>query len=533
VNRALRYGVIAVGVVATLALIVVFFPWNLLRGPVAAYASQYLERPVSITAFDVEPGWTTRVLVDGISIDNTPWSKQQPMARATRMAFSFSLGGLLQGKPQRVELIEPNVLFERNAKGEANWHFGEGPTEIPEFGVLDVERGAVRYLDPILRADVRLTLQTIPSTSDAPSELRIDGKGTLRGESVQVDGRGRGLAALRNVDDPYQLAINARAGRTVVKFDGSIVPADPENVRGTLHIQGPDLSQLYPIIPSPLPWTPPYNLSGELAHPKHQWIFRRIKGTVGDSDLAGDFQLDLSQSRSKTIADLTSSRFHYKDLGGFIGLPPGNPKTAEQQSEAQRRNVSNRVLPDKPLDLAKLRDHDADVKFRGTAVRFGAVPIDNLVSRLRLANGVLSLEPLDFGIADGHVVANVKLDVNRATADAQGQIEVRRVELKQLFPKLASPEGTAGRFGGRANFKTQGNSVASMFAALDADAALIMRGGAASTLQLVLTNLDLARAAELLLRGDETAEIRCAVAALHARRGVVEPDLWSSIRRRS
>ena len=52
-----------------------------------------------------------------------------------------------------------------------------------------------------------------------------------------------------------------------------------------------------------------------------------------------------------------------------------------------------------------------------------------------------------------------------------------------------------------------------------------MRGGEASTLRLVLTNLDLARAAALLLRGDETAEIRCAVAALHAKEDVMTPDL--------
>jgi uncharacterized protein involved in outer membrane biogenesis len=52
-----------------------------------------------------------------------------------------------------------------------------------------------------------------------------------------------------------------------------------------------------------------------------------------------------------------------------------------------------------------------------------------------------------------------------------------------------------------------------------------MRGGEASTLALVLTNLDLARAAALLLKGDESAEISCAVAALHANAGVVQPDL--------
>jgi uncharacterized protein involved in outer membrane biogenesis len=52
-----------------------------------------------------------------------------------------------------------------------------------------------------------------------------------------------------------------------------------------------------------------------------------------------------------------------------------------------------------------------------------------------------------------------------------------------------------------------------------------MRGGEMSTLSLLLTNLDLARVAALLMRGgDEKAELHCAVAAMHAEHGVLVPD---------
>jgi uncharacterized protein involved in outer membrane biogenesis len=119
----------------------------------------------------------------------------------------------------------------------------------------------------------------------------------------------------------------------------------------------------------------------------------------------------------------------------------------------------------------------------------------------------------------------LSLDANREIARTQGDIEVRNVELKQIFPKLASPQGTAGRFGGRASFKTQGNTVAAMFASANGDGAMIMRGGEASTLTLVMTNLDLARAAALLLQGDKTSEIRCAVASFGVANGQMAPDL--------
>src|SRR6185503_4606726 len=66
-NRALRYGVAIGGVIVALVLVVVFFPWNLLRGPLATYASVRFDRPVAINGdLDVELGWTTRVQVDGV-----------------------------------------------------------------------------------------------------------------------------------------------------------------------------------------------------------------------------------------------------------------------------------------------------------------------------------------------------------------------------------------------------------------------------------------------------------------------------------
>jgi uncharacterized protein involved in outer membrane biogenesis len=523
-----RYALIAAIVVAALGLGLAFFPWHVLRGPLASYASHRLQREVTLGHLDVGLGRITRIQLDDLSIGNVEGSTEPRMAHASRMVLFYSLTGLLRGEPDYLQLSEPDVLLEKSAAGDANWEFDvAGPALWPELTAIDVDRGIVRYRDPALRADVRVSLQTRAAEGE-PSSLHFRGRGKLRGEPFELDGRSQGLVALRRQGDPYLLAMQARSGRTAVRFDGTIVPGDPENVRGTLHLRGPDLSLLYPIVPSPLPWTPAYSLSGELAHAKGAWIFRRFKGIVGDSDLSGDVEIDVSTPRARTTADLKSARFNYQDLGGLVGLPPGDPlsrQTAEQQQEARRRAVSPRILPDKPFEMAKLRAHDADVRFRGTSVKWGDVPMDSLVAHLILQEGVLRFDPLEFGIADGHIVSNVVMDVNRRPAQARGQVDARDVELKRLFPRLAAPQGSAGRIGGRARFQTEGDSVAELSAAVDGQAAVSMRGGEASTLALVLTNLDLARAAVLLLKGDENAEISCAVAALRANAGVVQPDL--------
>ena len=527
-KRSSRVAVVAVVALALLAGVVALFPWNVLRGPLASQIGARLHRPVTVEHLAVDLGWRTQVRIDGITIGNAAWSQTQPMATLPVTLLTFSIPSLLRLSPDTVHLVKPRALLEKNASGEANWDFGgDGRASGAWLGAIDFEDGQVRYVDPALRADISAAITSAGAGTDRL--LRFNGGGTLRGETFEIEGTSAGLNELRKIDDPYRLTLNARAGRTSVEFDGTVVPSNLQNVKGALHLKGADLSQLYPIVPTPLPWTPPYDLAGDLTHDDARWVFRGIGGTVGHSDLSGDFTVDLSTKRPLTIAELASRKFDYKDLGGFIGLPPADSarpvKTAEQQRAAEKRASTYRVLPDKRFELAKLRDHDVDLKFKGQSVKWGTVPIDNLDTHLTLKQGVMRFQPLDFGLAGGHVISNVTLDATRDVPAAEATIEARNLELKRIFPQLASPNGSAGRFGGRAQFRARGHSVADLFASADGEAAIAMRGGEASTLQLVLTNLDLARAAQLLIGGDQTASIHCAVTALHAKDGVMTPDL--------
>ncbi len=288
---------------------------------------------------------------------------------------------------------------------------------------------------------------------------------------------------------------------------------------------GTDLSELYPIVPAPLPWTPPYQLAGELAHGKGLWTFRRFKEpSAWETDLSGDFKVDVSSRRARTTADLKSTKFDYYDLGGFIGLPPGDAaraKTPAQQAEVSRRAKSARASSAKRLDFTGMHEYDVEVKFQGTAVQWAGIPMENLRAYLKLENGVLRFQPLDFGVAGGHVVSSIVLDVNPAVAKAQVQIDARGVELKRIFPRLAAPGGSAGRFAGRARFNAEGEQ---RRAARGAPTVMPRyRCAAAKRARWRwCCNLDLARAAEAIARrvtrrrGSAVRLPRCTRAAARA-----------------
>ena len=102
-------------------------------------------------------------------------------------------------------------------------------------------------------------------------------------------------------------------------FDGTrAIPAALGDVEGSLHLKGTgSFQKLYPIVArhaaavdatsttSPVTCGTP---ASEVDLPRHQ-------GTVGDSDLSGDFTVDVSGKRHLTTADLTSPKAELQGSG--------------------------------------------------------------------------------------------------------------------------------------------------------------------------------------------------------------------------
>ena len=501
---------------------IALFDWNWLRGPISSYLSARVGRPVAIHGdlrgeFSLKP----RLVADDVTLANASWGTDPAMARVQRIAVRVDVPSLFGDAPSLPELAlsRPVVVLERNADGVPNWDFGGGSDDasaIPRIGRLTIESGVVRFLDPGAGSDISVDVASDTAADGADMPVKFKGGGKLRKSDFAIDGRAATLLALEKSDRPYRLEFHATAGATTARFDGTLVPARLDNVDGSLSLQGRDLSQLYPIIPVPFPWSPPYRLSGNLRHDSGVWSFRQFTGKVGDSDLAGRFDIDRKNGRTMVDADLVSQRLNYKDPGGLIGLPPptASPRarTAAQNREAAKLERTGRVLPSKTYNLAGLRSIDATVRLKGKRVVATDVPFDNLDAVMRLEDGVLKLQPLDLGVAGGRVATTLTMDVRDKLIRTNAEITARNVDLKQIVPALKPPKGTAGKVGGRARFTATGNSIAEMLATSNGEVALISRGGDASELAIVLTNLDLARAVQLLLQGDANSPIRCVVA---------------------
>ena len=514
-------------IAAIVAITLAFFDWNWLRGPLASYLSAQVGRPVKIEGnFRVALSTRPLLTADYLTVGNAPWSTEPTMASAQRVNVRLDLRSLLFGPLvlHEASMVRPRLLLEKSADGKENWEIGgAGPPALPLPGRLKIEDGVIHYRDPGAGTDVSVNIASSASSVSGATPVHFSGAGRLRNSAFTIEGDAESLLALEDRHQPYRLRVKARAGDTNAQYDGTVIPARLDSVDGMLMLQGRDLSQLYPIIPVPFPWTPPYRLSGRLKHDKALWSFHQFAGKVGDSDLAGRFDVDRSGERLLVDADLVSQSLNYKDLGGLIGLPPAaetpSVKSAAQKKETAKRAQTGRALPTKPYDPNHFQAIDAKVHLRGKRFMASDLPLDNLNAVLDLHGGILTLQPLDFGVAGGHVVSTLVMDAREKVFRTKGEMTVRNVELSKILPKLKPPEGSAGKVGGQAHFVATGNSIADMLATSNGEAALISWGGEASELSIVLTNLDLARAAQLLLKGDDKAAIRCVVADFVAEDG--------------
>src|SRR5439155_12751254 len=440
---------IVLGIAAVIAIIVALFEWNWLRSPLATYLSGRVGRAVAIEG-DLHGEWSWKPLfsAESVTVRNASWSSEPVMAQARRVDVRVDIASLFSRPVSlpEVTLVAPEVLLERDADGRANWELpGRGPSNIPVIGRLNIEDGVVRSLHAEVGTDVVVDGESSSSSDSGTTPVHFAGSGRLRNNPFTVQGDAATLLALEKGDRPYRVNASARAGYTSVRFDGTVVPNNVDNVDGSLTLQGRDLSQLYPIIPVPFPWTPPYRVSGQLKHTGKLWTFNAFTGKVGESDVAGNFALDRSPPVPRVDADIVSQLLNYKDLGGLIGLPPADAppsaRTAEQNQEAAKRAASGRVLPDRPYDLEKLRSVDAKLLFKGKRFMASNLPFDDMKMTMDLQGGVLKLQPLDFGVGGGDVKSTLVLDARNKVIKTNADVTVRNRELKQLLPGFKPPKG--------------------------------------------------------------------------------------------
>jgi hypothetical protein len=556
----------ALAVVAVLLVaLVVFFPWDLLRGPLNRYVSEKTGRHFEITRkLDVKLGRTTRVLADGIEFANPEWAKNPYLVKAERAEIHIKLLPLLNRHIELplVELRRPKLGLQVEADGRRSWALGRDtadPRNMPDIGALVVDEGSMHFVATHHGADIHteFTIQgalqppgagakstTTENTGTATSTpgaaalpLSFKARGTWENEPFTAQGRtGNVLYFSAPLQRPFPLEIEATAGATTLRASGTIASlATLEGADAAFNLQGRDLADLYQFTGMVLPATPRYSVRGKLSREGEVWHVRQIDGKLGNSDLNGELAFDRARAVPLLTGNVHSRTLDFDDLAPLVGLPeqprsaaalPQVPArksaTARARNARAARGPQGKVLPTVGLDLARLKAMEADVRYAAARVTHARqLPIDRMSTHVRLKDGVLKLDPLNFGIAGGTLAGRIRIDGKSNPAVAEAHLDARSIEVNELFPRLSATRASFGKFHGDIDLKGRGNSVAQMLGTSSGIVALLMGRGQISNLLLEMAGIDGAEIIKFILGGDRNVTIRCAAAAFDVSRGLM------------
>ncbi|MBU1360507.1 MAG: AsmA family protein [Gammaproteobacteria bacterium] len=525
-------------ILLALVLLLVFFPWDVLRGPINRYVTEKTGRKFEITRhLDVGLGFRNiTVKLDGIEFANPEWARQPYLVKAERAEVTLRIWPLLAQRVviPRLALYSPAVGLQMEEDGRKTWALGKDTSDsstTPTIGLVQVDSGSIDFLAKHLGVDLQADLDFDTSRGALPLNYRI--KGRYQRQPLSAEGRTGNVLQLNAVGQPpFPLEIDAVAGATRLKASGTVAElATLDGVDAKFDLKGQSLGDLYGLLGVALPETSPYAISGTVGMQAKKWDVKDLKGKLGLSDIDGQLQFDQAQKVPTLSGRLHSKVMDMDDLGPLIGLPPTKrsanaiegvaPPPSIDQVKKRQRDANAKVLPTATLDLERLRAMNADVTYVADRIRnVHELPLDKGSVHVVLKDSVLTLDPLDLGIASGRVGGSVRIDASAKPSDIRAAVQIRNMQLNRMIPKVETLKTSLGKLDGQINLSGKGNSVASWLGDASGDVSLLTGRGKFSNLLLEFMGLDGGEIIKFIMEGDHNVTLRCAAVAFDVNKGV-------------
>ncbi|HLX01926.1 MAG TPA: AsmA family protein, partial [Trinickia sp.] len=355
-------------------------------------------------------------------------------------------------------------------------------------------------------------------------------KGDYKGTAISGSGKLGSVLALHGGDRPFPLQAQVRIGDTHLALVGTLT--DPTHLAALdlrLWLAGASLAHLYSITGITLPQTPPYatdgRLIGRFKKGGNEFTYENFTGRVGGSDINGSMTYTGREPRPLLSGELVSNVLQFSDLAPIIGADTSSSKARRGDTVKQ---PAGRVLPAEPFQTDRWKAIDADVKFTGKRiVKDADLPITDLYTHVVMQDGVLSLEPLDFGVAGGTLSSTIHLDGSAAPLKGRFTTSARHLKLKQLFPSVKTMQSALGEVNGDAALSATGNSPAALAATSTGEVKAVVTQGTISRFLMEAAGLNVANVVYEKMFGSQDVKINCAAADFVATNGVLDSRVFA------
>lgn len=425
------------------------------------------------TEFKLFPSPT--LIAENVVFGNASWSVSPDMARVKRLEARVSFFPLFLGqlRVSRFRLLEPYVLFEKDAKGRRNWDFGVATEDSGEQSFLaqmhsrvrlvvseiQIVDGTFSYRDGKVTHTIRIpNLSAYGDITGGP--LDLIGRGQLNGRVWKLSGSvGELSALLRN--EPYDLAFTLSTQGVSITGEGAVEhPLDGAGLGLDLKLAARSGRQILALAGFDLDLPGAVQATAELTDGKHGLRLAKIqakvhikgghisaRGSVENlADLLG-VNLDIGV-KAKTLASvarlagvrlpeagaLTASaritnpkgRFRLDALSARIGLRGATLNLSGKLSNLVRARGLDLGIDLKAASLASLS------RYLGVALpSVGPVKVTARLSRTKHG---YKLANIDARIGRSDAAGELFIYPHRKRPRVVGSIKAKRLDLDQLLP---------------------------------------------------------------------------------------------------
>jgi uncharacterized protein involved in outer membrane biogenesis len=533
---------LALGAAILLVLAVFIFlaqpNWNWARGAVGSLVSARLHRPVTfdgdlrVHLFSFTPSAAVRTVRVGQPVNFVKDAPKDDLAYIDALSASVQLLPLFVGHVvlPRVQVDKPDVVLFQDGAGHANWDFSNGANKgqaahLPLIRNFIIHDGHIRMQS--LSRDMRFygTVEAHEKADAGGQAFGLTGDGRLNGKDFTVKASGGPLLNVHS-GTPYPFDMTVQAGGTQIVAKGQVLhPFDLGLLQGAVTVSGGNLADLYYLTGLTLPDTPAYRLSAQVRRDERTYQISGIDGRVGHSDLEGALKVVLGRDgRPDLSGDLTSKRLDFKDLGALFGATSANaPQGATVALNPEPTAATRRLLPDVPLDAARVRGMDADVHYRAQSVNASPnLPLRGVDLGVRLDHGLMKLAPIAFQFPQGRLKGTAKIDARDKVQQNSVDFTVSDIAVQQFTPQFQGAEPIEGRISARLQATGGGSTVHDAASTANGRFALVMSGGTVRQSLAELMGVDATKGLFMLLSKDpHQTDVRCAVADFAVKNGVM------------
>jgi uncharacterized protein involved in outer membrane biogenesis len=498
------------------------------RPYVERYVSKLLDRQIRVDQLTIHWGNPLHVEIRNLRLANAKWGSVPEMLRVDYLAADIDVKALWSGvlRYQRLDIVKPVLVLERNAEGVGNWRFGSNYQQEPasqDSGLAVVPKNR-RQFPSLLDFALKDGLVTYRTYSGHVLKIRLDqiaiaaagenalvdieGSGAYNDADIRLKGQAQSFTTLRDTSVPFGTSFSLRHQSAKLDFTGTMrEPLDFEGVQGPVRIAAEKLSDILGMFHLSLPSDPEARLTADLSRQGNLWSLMDAKGSVAASNFTGKVTI-LEGNRGGTddvSADLTFDRL---DVDALLTEKPAD-------GQPQKPRIAWTALPLQTPDASAPR---VTAKVAAKSVAYGNLEIANASVDGRAGPDDIALTRSQFTLADSqfYVAGTVKPAGDGSHLAASLSLEDGKIErfINLLFGEAADVQG---RVDGGAVVDLQGATLGEALKHSNGTLVLSLTEGriARALLEKMATDL---RA--LFRRGKGTARISCMLGVVQLKKGI-------------